>query len=382
MTCWPTQTSRRSSWRRPMPFTCRWPSRPWRPASMSWSKSRSAFRSKPACELQARVRQSGLGPAGRAHEALRSRHRLRPRFHRGEIGEVLAVKAWYCDSTYRYTDDRQPAAASRLPASKALKPAGDPKANSAILSADPWQPPGGHRAFPGRRDGQLSRPRLVEKFGAYCWFVDVEFANGAIGHLDLTVAVRMDWHEGFQVYGEYGSVIGKRYNPWLLKSSDVECFSREGRPVSPRAWRRRTHLPAAGRRLCGHRAPRKTDARRDVEDGMASVRPCSRSRAPSKPASGCGSDQVSGGGLGTWSSAFSRKCGRRRDLDGTPGADDEYGIRHTQFNMSCVAPLRCRTQIPLELAKRIRSSLDRHRRRNGRRVGNVQHDPSEPGSRG
>ena len=35
----------------------------------------------------------------------------------------------------------------------------------------------------------------------------------------------MDWHEGFQIYGEHGSVIGKTYNPWYFKSSDVECFS-------------------------------------------------------------------------------------------------------------------------------------------------------------
>ncbi len=35
----------------------------------------------------------------------------------------------------------------------------------------------------------------------------------------------MDFHEGFQVYGEKGSVIGKTYLPWFFKSSDVECFS-------------------------------------------------------------------------------------------------------------------------------------------------------------
>jgi predicted dehydrogenase len=46
-----------------------------------------------------------------------------------------------------------------------------------------------------------------------------------VGHLDLTIKVRMDWHEGFQVYGEHGSVIGKTYNPWYFKPSDVECFS-------------------------------------------------------------------------------------------------------------------------------------------------------------
>ena len=31
-----------------------------------------------------------------------------------------------------------------------------------------------------------------------------------LGHLDLTVAVRMDWHEGFQIYGENGSVARRR----------------------------------------------------------------------------------------------------------------------------------------------------------------------------
>ncbi|WFB56082.1 Gfo/Idh/MocA family oxidoreductase [Paenibacillus sp. BR1-192] len=65
----------------------------------------------------------------------------------------------------------------------------------------------------------------TQKFGAYNWFVTVQFASGAVGHLDLTVAVRMDWHEGFQIYGEHGSVVGKTYNPWLFKSSDVEVFS-------------------------------------------------------------------------------------------------------------------------------------------------------------
>jgi predicted dehydrogenase len=34
----------------------------------------------------------------------------------------------------------------------------------------------------------------------------------------------MDWHEGFHIYGENGSVIGKTYNPWLYKTSDVEIF--------------------------------------------------------------------------------------------------------------------------------------------------------------
>jgi predicted dehydrogenase len=64
----------------------------------------------------------------------------------------------------------------------------------------------------------------LERFGAYCWFVETEFANGTLGHLDLTVAVRMDWFEGFQIHGEKGSAVGKIFNPWYYKSSEVDIF--------------------------------------------------------------------------------------------------------------------------------------------------------------
>ncbi len=145
-------------------------------------------------------------------------------FIQNDMGEKLALKAWYCDSTYRYsmTDAVQP-----LPyiSKNARKPEGNPKANKEkyfLLTH------GSHLVDMARYlgGGIISvRAKLVEKFSAYCWFVETEFADGSVGHLDLTVAVRMDWHEGFQVYGEFGSVLGKTYNPWYFKSSDVECFS-------------------------------------------------------------------------------------------------------------------------------------------------------------
>jgi predicted dehydrogenase len=34
----------------------------------------------------------------------------------------------------------------------------------------------------------------------------------------------MDWHEGFQIYGEGGSIVARTYNPWYYKSSDVDIF--------------------------------------------------------------------------------------------------------------------------------------------------------------
>lgn len=147
-------------------------------------------------------------------------------FIENRLGEMLAFKAWYCDSTHRYTmtDNLQP-----LPvlSTKAKKPNFNEKADKEryFLLAH-----GSHlldtATFLGGRIGSI-RAKLRQRFGAYCWFMDVEFENGAVGHLDLIIAVRMDWHEGFQIYGEKGSVIGKIPNPWYFKSSEVECFSEE-----------------------------------------------------------------------------------------------------------------------------------------------------------
>lgn len=140
-----------------------------------------------------------------------------------EMGEMLALKAWYCDSTHRYamTDAVQPLIVT---SASAMKPAGNPKAD---LKRYYMLAHGSHLVDTARHlAGEIISvdARLNERFGAYCWFVDVEFAGGALGHLDLTVAVRMDWHEGFQIYGQNGGVIGKTFNPWYFKSSEVDIF--------------------------------------------------------------------------------------------------------------------------------------------------------------
>lgn len=145
------------------------------------------------------------------------------KFIDGDMGNLIALKAWYCDSTHRYpmTDAVQPLIVS---SANARKPKENPKAD---LRRYYMLAHGSHlvdtaRYFAG--DIVSVNARLSDGKGAHCWFVDVEFASGALGHLDLTVAVRMDWHEGFQIYGENGSVVGKTYNPWYYKSSDVEIF--------------------------------------------------------------------------------------------------------------------------------------------------------------
>lgn len=179
-------------------------------------------------ELQARVAATGLtfqvGNMKRYDPGIA----FAAQFIREELGQMMALKAWYCDSTYRYamTDNLQPL---MLKSEQATKPEGNPKADKRryfMLTH------GSHLVDTARfLGGEIDsvEARLVERFGAYCWFIAVSFADGSVGHLDLIVAVRGDWEEGFQVYGEHGSVKATTYLPWFHKSSVVECFSTRDR---------------------------------------------------------------------------------------------------------------------------------------------------------
>lgn len=143
-----------------------------------------------------------------------------------EMGEVLALKAWYCDNTYRYTttDNVQPVI---LTGPNMKKPEGNPKADKRRYY---MRGHGSHLYDTARYLGGdilAVTAWLTEKYGSYSWMVTAEFENGFVGQLDLTLQVRMDWHEGFEVYGENGSIVAKTYNPWTFKSSDVEIFKTE-----------------------------------------------------------------------------------------------------------------------------------------------------------
>lgn len=174
-------------------------------------------------ELKGEVEESGrvlqVGHMKRFDAGLQSAKEFIDR----EMGEPLALKAWYCDSTHRYglTAAVQPLI---VKSAHTKRPTTDPKAN---LERYYMLAHGCHLLDTARYlGGEIVEvaARLRHRFGAYCWFIDVTFASGALGHLDLTVAVRMDWHEGFQMYGQNGSIVAKIYNPWLYKTSDVEIF--------------------------------------------------------------------------------------------------------------------------------------------------------------
>jgi predicted dehydrogenase len=192
-------------------------------------------------------------------------------FVANDMGSQLAFKAWYCDSTHRYTmtDAVQP-----LPilSSMARKPAANPKAD---LKRYYMLAHGSHLVDIARFFcGEITEvnARLNEKFGAHSWFIDVNFANGCMGHLDLTVAVRMDWHEGLTLYGENGSVTAKTYNPWYYKSSDVEIFHEKDatyrRPLGADGHFYRRQLEGFAATILDGAPMRGAD----IADGVASVR--------------------------------------------------------------------------------------------------------------
>jgi predicted dehydrogenase len=119
---------------------------------------------------------------------------------------------------------------------------------------------------------QAVQARLLERADAYCWFIDVAFADGSLGHLDLIVALRGDWEEGFQIYGTQGSVRGKVFLPWFHKSSLVECFSTKDRtyrrPLGEDAYTYKTQLEGFADTIL-HGQPMHGA---DIDDGIAAMR--------------------------------------------------------------------------------------------------------------
>lgn len=140
------------------------------------------------------------------------------------IGRPIMYRGWYCDSLYRYTvtDNVQP---TIILADDAIRPDGNPKGDRRryLLLTH-----GSHLVDTARYIcGPITHVQtlLRHQDDTWCWLSSVTFENGAIGQLDLTVTVRGDHHEGFHLYASEGSIIGKTYLPWYLKSSDVEVFT-------------------------------------------------------------------------------------------------------------------------------------------------------------
>lgn len=191
-------------------------------------------------------------------------------FIQNQIGRLIALKAWYCDSTYRYTmtDNLQPIP---IHSTHARRPEGNPKADKRryfILTH------GSHLVDTARfLAGEILsiRARFAQLNDCHCWFIECEFASGALGHLDLTIPIRGDFGEGFQVYGEHGSVNARVYLPWFHKSSDVECFSTKDRqfhrPLGEDAHTYKRQIEGFASTILNHTPQYGATA----EDGLAAI---------------------------------------------------------------------------------------------------------------
>lgn len=148
------------------------------------------------------------------------------KFLEEKMGEITTYKGWYCDSVGRYTltDNVMPVLYS---SGKMKKPAGNPKA---ALDRYYLLGHGSHLLdtalyFMGPVDSIAAR--YVHREKVHSWLIDCNFASGAIGTLDLTVAIAQKWHEGCEIYGTGGTVYAKTFNPWEFRSSVVECYDKK-----------------------------------------------------------------------------------------------------------------------------------------------------------
>src|SRR6266571_6461859 len=188
-----------------------------------------------------------------------------------ELGELIAFRSWYCDSTFRYTmtDNLQPVVRA---SAKARRPAGNPKSDKRryfMLTH------GSHLVDTARfLAGELTavRARCLEKLGTFCWFIEADLASGALAHLELTIPIRGDFEEGFRVYGEHGSIHCKVFLPWFHKASEVECFSAKDRqfhrPLGEDAYTYKLQLENFADAIL-HGRPQSGA---NIDDGVAAMR--------------------------------------------------------------------------------------------------------------
>ncbi len=188
-----------------------------------------------------------------------------------EMGGRIGFKAWYYDSADRYTmtNNLQPILRQSI---AAVRADGNPKSNHRqyyILGH------ASHLVDTARLlGGEIVslRARLLNRYGIWCWYVDVDFADGSLGHLDLIIAVHGDFEEGFMIHGEHGSVKGRVYLPWFHKSGVVECYSSKDRvfrrPLGADAYTYKTQLEGFADTVL-HGKPQHGAS---VDDGVAAMR--------------------------------------------------------------------------------------------------------------
>ncbi len=142
-----------------------------------------------------------------------------------KIGEIVSVKGWYQDTSFRPAM-QETLLAPVQSAEGIVRPTDDPKENKqkyfmathASHLFDNIQYLGG--------GVDAINARFVQKKNQYCWQGLLEFDHGGIGHFDLTVKVHSDWSEGYEIQGEGGAVLVKTFLPFYYRTSEVRAFDK------------------------------------------------------------------------------------------------------------------------------------------------------------
>jgi predicted dehydrogenase len=139
-----------------------------------------------------------------------------------ELGPLVSFSLWYRASADRYVDEN----AVFLPVfrdSQYRRPAYKLDRQPYYLATH------GAHVFDMVRF-VLARPVSVQAALAvhnetYSWHALLRLEDGTVGDVELTVYVESDWSEGFDVFGERGSVSVRMPNPFFLRPSVVRVFN-------------------------------------------------------------------------------------------------------------------------------------------------------------
>lgn len=139
------------------------------------------------------------------------------------MGSRLSVSGWYCDTAVR----PQMQASLRVPLVRSTRQQGfDPKFRL-DRKAYKLMTHGNHLVNTLRYLGGeivAVQTKLAQKNEDLSWHGLLEFADGAVGHFELTTAVKMGWLEGFRVHGERGSVEIRSFLPFEGRASRVRVL--------------------------------------------------------------------------------------------------------------------------------------------------------------
>lgn len=186
------------------------------------------------------------------------------------VGQVVSFRSWYGVSTYRAQYEATlfppPAEDHELPADEAAFRADKKRYYLATHGAHVFDT---IRFLAGEPAGVTAR--LVTPLGDhYSWHGLIDLLDGGLGSFELTIPVQRGWDEGFELFGEHGSISIQTPFGFFMQPSEVRAFDgRRGEwrmPVLGKSdpWQRQLEAFALAIRTDGPTNP-------DAEDGLAAV---------------------------------------------------------------------------------------------------------------